>query len=213
MNYGKIYKRLIDRARFRQKDNDYYEKHHIIPRCMGGSDALSNIVALTGREHFIAHLCLMKMHTNVHGLVLAATMMAVYNTNMSRSKNRTYEWLRKRHSSVMKTYIGEKNSSFGSVWIYNLQVNLSKKVRKEELSIWQDSGWHCGRIVNFNKVKNCVRCGIRFYSPIGRKTCTDLCINELRLEKRKIKKKHKLDGREQEFLSLYNKKIKIYFIK
>lgn len=33
------------------------EKHHILPRCMGGSDA-DNIIKLTSREHFVAHALL-----------------------------------------------------------------------------------------------------------------------------------------------------------
>lgn len=33
----------------------YSERHHIIPRCMGGSDEDSNLIYLTLQEHFIAH--------------------------------------------------------------------------------------------------------------------------------------------------------------
>lgn len=61
MNYQKIYNDLISK---RQSDPaceyGYSEHHHIIPKCMGGTDDKSNIVSLTPREHFIAHwlLCL-----------------------------------------------------------------------------------------------------------------------------------------------------------
>ena len=36
----------------------YVEKHHIIPRCIGGSDHKENLVSLTAREHFVCHLLL-----------------------------------------------------------------------------------------------------------------------------------------------------------
>lgn len=44
--------------------NVYYEKHHIIMRSMGGTDESNNLVHLTAREHFIAHLLLWKIYRN-----------------------------------------------------------------------------------------------------------------------------------------------------
>lgn len=37
-----------------------HEKHHILPKSLGGSNERSNIVCLTYREHFIAHWLLTK---------------------------------------------------------------------------------------------------------------------------------------------------------
>ena len=53
---------LIQRAQHRQAPKVYTEKHHIIPRSLGGSDNSSNIVVLTAREHFIAHCLLARIH-------------------------------------------------------------------------------------------------------------------------------------------------------
>lgn len=39
----------------------YYEKHHIIPKCLSGSNDKTNLVVLTAREHFICHWLLTKM--------------------------------------------------------------------------------------------------------------------------------------------------------
>lgn len=38
----------------------YTERHHIVPRFCGGSNEASNLVRLTARNHFIAHLLLVK---------------------------------------------------------------------------------------------------------------------------------------------------------
>jgi len=76
MNYLNIYNKLIEKAKSESRiwhyekgsDGTYYERHHIIPRCMGGEGALwehkthSNIVLLTAKEHFIAHLLLHKAY-------------------------------------------------------------------------------------------------------------------------------------------------------
>jgi hypothetical protein len=51
MNYEKIYDCIIKRAKTRKLEG-YVEKHHIIPKCMGGSNEKQNIVELTAREHF-----------------------------------------------------------------------------------------------------------------------------------------------------------------
>ena len=67
MNYTKNYNDYIEYVKTlsRMKANGvYYEKHHIIPRCCGGTDNSSNLVLLTAREHFLAHYLLTKMYKN-----------------------------------------------------------------------------------------------------------------------------------------------------
>lgn len=66
MNYLKQYFKLIKKAKARNSlpDYVYFELHHIIPRSLGGSDNANNLVALTFREHFIAHKLLFKIFKN-----------------------------------------------------------------------------------------------------------------------------------------------------
>ena len=49
------YQRLMTCAQARGKLDGYVEMHHILPRSHGGSDTKSNLVALTAREHYLAH--------------------------------------------------------------------------------------------------------------------------------------------------------------
>jgi phosphoglycolate phosphatase-like HAD superfamily hydrolase len=51
----------VERARNRVLDS-YTERHHIIPRCIGGTDVKENLVDLTAREHFICHRLLVNIH-------------------------------------------------------------------------------------------------------------------------------------------------------
>lgn len=62
--YTSIYWRIIENARSRELSN--YEVHHIVPRCMGGTDDSSNLIKLTCREHFICHKILAKITTGDH---------------------------------------------------------------------------------------------------------------------------------------------------
>lgn len=72
MNYKQIHDSIIDRAKTRVLPKEVYtERHHIIPRCMNGSDDKSNLVDLTAKEHFIVHKLLVEVYPDVDGLVLA----------------------------------------------------------------------------------------------------------------------------------------------
>ena len=64
MNYIKIYNELINKRKLTPPKNCYIEKHHIIPVCMNGSNDKENLVPLTAREHYIAHVLLVKIHKN-----------------------------------------------------------------------------------------------------------------------------------------------------
>lgn len=61
MNYQRIYDQIIDQAKKEQRKKGqgvYYENHHIVPRSEGGSNKKENLVLLTAKEHYIAHLLL-----------------------------------------------------------------------------------------------------------------------------------------------------------
>ena len=62
MNYQKVYDDLIAKCQVRQSIDGYKERHHIIPKSLGGSNDSSNLVDLTAREHFVAHFLLAKLH-------------------------------------------------------------------------------------------------------------------------------------------------------
>jgi len=64
MNYKRIYYQLIERAKSRLLVSDY-ETHHILPKSLGGPNTKDNLIKLTLREHFIAHLLLTKMYQGV----------------------------------------------------------------------------------------------------------------------------------------------------
>lgn len=64
MNYSKIYEQLVQKAKARNLQGIYVEKHHIVPKCLGGTDSIKNIVKLTAEEHFVAHQLLIRIHAD-----------------------------------------------------------------------------------------------------------------------------------------------------
>lgn len=118
MDYQKHYERLCERARNRLLEG-YTERHHVIPRCMGGDDSPDNLVDLTPEEHYVAHQLLVKMYPEHQGLVWAAHMMTCGSKMHNRGANKLYGWLRRKNQKIAKQRKGSKNGSYGKSWYYN----------------------------------------------------------------------------------------------
>lgn len=103
MNYRHHYELLIERARNRTLDG-YSERHHIIPRCMGGGDEPENLVRLTPEEHFVAHQLLVKMYPEKRTLVIAILRMS--HAERYRN-NKVFGWLRRKHSEAIGEVVGD----------------------------------------------------------------------------------------------------------
>lgn len=201
MNYAKIYERIIERALCRNIVG-YTEKHHIVPRCLGGTNDKDNLVLLTAKEHFICHLLLTKMYlygsNEYYKMCHAFLMMLVYGKSHQRYiTSRKYEYLKKEASGLMsRLQSGNGNSQYDTVWIHNKVLKKCKKAKKN--SIIED-GWELGRILdwNRNRFNVCIicKCNCRNDRAIY---CSAECKNS-------NKPKHKFSGRENEFLELYLK--------
>jgi hypothetical protein len=91
MNYFLAYQRLIAKAKARVCPEGYVERHHILPKALGGSDDSSNLVALTAREHFLAHVLLAKIHGG--DMWLPVVRMKTFKDG-SKANSRLYEMAR-----------------------------------------------------------------------------------------------------------------------
>jgi hypothetical protein len=105
MNYERVYNQIIERAKNRHIEG-YVEKHHIIPKCVGGSDDISNIVKLTAKEHYLCHRLLYEIYPYKNGLIFAYWMMCKVESNNQqrgiRISSREYDRLRNEYSRALK---------------------------------------------------------------------------------------------------------------
>lgn len=63
MDYKRVYAEFIkDRREKEAHLEGYSEKHHIVPRCMGGGDESENLIRLTAEDHYFSHLLLAKAY-------------------------------------------------------------------------------------------------------------------------------------------------------
>lgn len=114
MDYRKIYQDFISDRKKREAEcleaGIYTERHHIIPRCMNGTNANDNLIRLTYRDHVFAHALLLKgARDDWEKWRMAASMSAVLNfdgggnrTAEERAKmDQKYSWARRVHGETV----------------------------------------------------------------------------------------------------------------
>ena len=93
MNYRNQYNLLIKKAQSRTVLDSYFEKHHIVPKSLGGDNSKENIVKLTAKEHFVAHMLLARIYGG--GMWQAAIMMKNSINSSRYYSSRMYEIAKK----------------------------------------------------------------------------------------------------------------------
>jgi len=158
MNYDRIYSEFIaDRLTKQPVKPDYFEKHHILPRALGGGNEKSNIIRLTPEDHYFAHCCLAKIYGGrmwyaikamSDGWVKAKDTKYLKNRAMAGvSRKRFANENRKRMAEVIACgefvygfKVGEDNvlhNSFEYEW-----VNLDSGVKRKATiyGMWKEFG-------------------------------------------------------------------------
>lgn len=108
---------LSERGRFNCGD-EYCERHHIIPKCCGGTNDKNNLIDLFPKEHFIAHKLLANENSDNAKLVHAYSAMAFMSNDYERRYELTpeeYQNARIALSELLKEKYKNKEShpSFG----------------------------------------------------------------------------------------------------
>lgn len=117
MDYIKHYKSLIEtRKLLNRSKNDgvYYEKHHIIPKSFGGTDKPANLILLTAKEHYIAHLLLHMARPHSKKLAYGLWCMCKMSNGIKINSGRIFEVVRNEaliKNNPSKKDINRKKSS------------------------------------------------------------------------------------------------------
>lgn len=155
MDYFTVYEDLIKHRKGNIPDG-YVEIHHIIPKCLGGGDESENLVKLSARDHFIAHLLLAKMFPFT-GLVHAAFKMACINQANGTVKihSKLYEYLRTVHAKRVSTdKVAARKKSLATKGKKQSpeHVKARTEARKNNAEI---TGWHSEEAkLNISKAKS-----------------------------------------------------------
>lgn len=153
MDYKRIYNSIIQN-RLSCKYDGYTEKHHIIPKSLGGTDDPNNLVELSAREHFICHLLLTKIYENdtfAYHKMIKAFMMMLYcksNNQQRQINSKTYSHLKQKFSYIQSvSQTGKLNSQYGK----NKTEETKNKIRKSLLK--KSNGLSKKDIKNLKKEK------------------------------------------------------------
>lgn len=118
MNYNKLYKSIIDKHGSINKPKGIYtERHHILPKSLGGDNDVTNLIYVTAKVHFILHRLLVKIHPSSNKLKFAFWAMC---NQLSGDVNRTYK--------VTSSVFEQAKVAFAKA---NSQIHKGKKMPKD----------------------------------------------------------------------------------
>lgn len=157
--YTKWYYLIIENAK--NKDiGGYTEKHHIVPKSLGGNNNKENLVSLTAKEHFICHLLLTKIVDNKNNKVkMVWALWRMCNGRNYKPTSRSYEAARKKfiksmtgHPNWMKSQT-DKTKEKISKTLKSKLANLSEEEMKKRLlnSFHSPESWTEDRKKNISK--------------------------------------------------------------
>ena len=108
--YHKWYHQIISNP---DSSATFVEVHHILPKSLGGSNDPSNLVSLSARQHFVAHLLLTKMYKgkDKKKMCWALHRMAFSSTSPRKFKSSEYEMARKIHISNLSKPKSEEHQA------------------------------------------------------------------------------------------------------
>lgn len=141
--YKKYYYQLIEYRKINTLPNDIYgEYHHIIPKCIGGTNTNENLIRLTAREHYIAHLLLVRIYKNTkyyYKMLSAVTMMQCSSDTHQNGRNfkfssRLYEKIRIECSRLDSIFHKElwKNKTEEERQAFSKKVSETIKSQSDE---------------------------------------------------------------------------------
>jgi len=178
MDYQIIYNQLIERAQNRTLEG-YKEKHHILPKCLGGNNNKENLVELTAREHFLCHMLLCEIYPKENKLKHALFLMSIGKQKVKENHyvigSRVYERLKTEYSQLLTG----KNQS---------QETKDKK-SKTMLEVWENKTQEEKSIIGLKRWDTRVKNGTtniksinRSNSLKGRKITWDRGVNKAILQ-------------------------------
>lgn len=132
MNYQKIHDMLINKAKNREL-NSYKETHHIVPKCMGGTNESENLIDLTAKEHFVIHHILTKLYPKHKGILWAFLGMRRNPYGKTKINSRMFENFKGKchHTEEHKKYMSELNKGKKLSEEHKRKISETRKKRKQ----------------------------------------------------------------------------------
>lgn len=151
MNYQKVYDALVQKNH-NFSEGEYFETHHKLPKALGGTNDKSNLVNLTAREHYIAHLLLVKITEKSGNKTAYCKMLYAFNCmkwgridgrRSFRFNSRLYQLNKEKYAIIRSEMMKTKNNPIiGKMWIHSDELKMAKIWDKDKPI---PEGWLKGR--------------------------------------------------------------------
>ena len=111
----------------------YIEKHHILPKCLAGTNDFTNLIWLSAEDHYIAHVLLWKM-TKHDKLCFALNQMTRVSSDTTNIKSNSMlyaefrEHLSKVTSDVNKKTFSQMSECKRNAWRSKLSTHSKGKI-------------------------------------------------------------------------------------
>lgn len=148
--YQSVHDEIIERAFFRKlaPGIDGFDRHHICPKSLGGSNDETNLVWLTYREHFLVHWLLTKLHTGKartkmlnalvamsmqgsHGKRTYSSWQYEIARRAAREYRKTYRHSKEAREHISKGLLGRKHSELTKQKMRETAFRLGKRPPKK----------------------------------------------------------------------------------
>jgi len=128
LHYQKLTSKITNIQR--SKNNGiYYEQHHILPKSLGGNNSKLNLILLTPKEHFVAHLLLVRIVQD------SDTYRMVNAIRRFTNKVKTSTEFGLLRSTISKFSRGTLNPSYGKIWAHNIKTLDIIYIQKEQFAL------------------------------------------------------------------------------
>ena len=121
MNYKLVYNNIIDKyKKLNLTKSSVTETHHIIPRCIGGSNNKDNLIVVPTRVHYILHLLLWKIKdfTKEQHNKLTSALFCMSKLSINKERRRKFKFnsiIYEKYSNERRKILSEKCKQWGSV--------------------------------------------------------------------------------------------------
>ena len=128
-NYEEFINNILEtRGRFACGE-EYHERHHIAPKCMGGTNDEENLIDLYAREHFEAHRLLALENPENDSIVFAWTCMAFAKNGFQERYELTSEEYEDAKIALSKRNTGKNNPMYGKTHSQDTKDKISNKLK------------------------------------------------------------------------------------
>src|SRR5690606_21986834 len=126
----RIYNEIIDH--FTKNPITDGEKHHIIPRSLGGTDDESNLVRLSVRAHYVCHILLTKIYHGKEYCKMVYALWMMSNQSHRRITSRQYERIRTQFALTHSERMRKKTQKLIKAGLHNWQGGTQQKMLNEK---------------------------------------------------------------------------------